>query len=323
MNKIIDKSSGKLVYQEKNRIRNIGNITPDEFKQSIADALDIEVDSIKVVNAVRDRTPSSYESSMYKSYVFTDPATKQETSLILTDPKKAQASKEKQEHSIIAAVNGIEGPKTIKSANNVTIPNVIKAAKSTAKSESYSHQPYADIDLFIKDGDLIKISAKGPDAPSAGGAGLAGILTLNNPKLSAFIKSFYEKVLKFAQNGDTTDKFIEVPKEFLVELFTGNEAMGGPIDYYYKGSLQVASTVGDNIIELDGTLTTPTEYANTYTYYFRLAKRRAGGKVTDATRPGTNIPVIYVDDHGKINSRLFVTSRRPENAKPITLDQNV
>lgn len=320
INKIVDKSGGKLTFQDKNRIRNTGNISPEDFKQAIADVVGIQVSDVDVVGPVTGRSPSSLESGFYKSYSFIDPATKKEVSLILTDPSKSQSNKEKQEHSIIGIINSIDGVKTIESANGVVIPNVVKATKSVGKSAAYKAQPYADIDLVIKGSDdPIKISAKGPDVPSAGGAGLLGILALKNPELTAYVKQFYEKVLELALKGNTTDKFVEIPVEYLELLFTGNADMGGPIDYYYKGGLTIDSRVENDVIKLDGNLYTPAEYAKAHTYYFRLAKRRAGGKVTSTTRPGIGIPLIYLDDQGNTNSRLFVTNKRPGNAELMTI----
>jgi hypothetical protein len=225
---------------------------------------------------------------------------------------KADTS-ERQERGLIDAINSVPGTKNLEGANEVTIKNIVKADKvpNPAKAEAY-----ADIKLILKDGEYL-LSAKGLATPSIAGGGLTGITQIS-PELAAFVKKFYEDAYAYYKkifdenekvdyntNLYKTDYFKdvnrEVPSELVLDMLKGNAAMGGPVDGYYIGPMDVEFTVDNNTIKTNGDIISVEAFADKYKKIYAHIKKRSGDYYfTDATQTigDYTMPLIFTDKPG-------------------------
>ena len=233
-----------------------------------------------------------------------------------TGGSKAETT-ERQERGLVDLINSIKGPKTIISQNGDKITNVIKADKFEGQAETGT-EPYTDVILYLEDGTKLLVSAKGPSAPSLGSGGIKGIRALTkdgaNPELLDFIKNFYNKAYQYYQrivkekglegqnlykNRLIPDVSIKVPEKFLGSLIRGTKAMGGPVDYYYIGGMDVKGTSeGNNIIVSNGNFISIEDFIDKKgnTLYAHIRKRDGDLYLTDKTQNlnGVNIPIIFM-----------------------------
>ena len=173
------------------------------------------------------------------------------------------ATTERQEHGIIDAINAVPGVKTLKGTNNIEINGVQTAVKVDGLNE-FGSEPYADVILKVK-GQDIKVSAKGNEAPTLAGGGIKGMtaMAITNPEIREWLTDFYEDAYEFyqdrveANNLDgvnlTGNKLIpdvsrKVPKELIKTIVQGTIPMGGPIEYYYKGDMEVKFEIEGNTV---------------------------------------------------------------------------
>ena len=234
-----------------------------------------------------------------------------------TGGSKADTS-ERQERGLIDAINSIEGIKNLEGANGIVIQNIIKAEKvpNPAKAEAY-----ADIKLIIKKdkknlGEYL-LSAKGLATPSIAGGGLTGIVQISKD-LAVFVQQFYKDAYEYYKkifdendkidyntNLYRTDYFKdvnrEVPAASILDMLKGNAAMGGPVDGYYIGPMDVKFTVDNNTIKTNGDIISVEDFADKYKKIYAHIKKRSGDYYfTDATQTigDYTMPLIFTDKPG-------------------------
>jgi len=173
------------------------------------------------------------------------------------------ATTERREHGIIDAINAVPGVKTLKGTNNVEINGVQTAVKVDGLNE-FGSEPYADVILKVK-GQDIKLSAKGNEAPTLAGGGVKGMtaMGITNSAIREWLTDFYEDAYQFYQdrveannldgvnlagNKLIPDVSRKIPKELIKPIIQGTVLMGGPIDYYYQGDMEVKFEVEGNTV---------------------------------------------------------------------------
>jgi hypothetical protein len=230
-----------------------------------------------------------------------------------TGGSKAQTS-ERQERGLIDAINSVEGIKTLVGDNGFEIPNIIKAEKQPDPPRA---EAYADIRLIRKVGDPYLLSAKGIVTPSIAGGGLTGITQINDD-LGNFVADFYQDAYEYYKKiFDANDEidydtnlyktsFMKdvnrvVPPSLIDDMLRGNEAMGGPVDGYYIGPMEVQYTVEGNKIITNGDVIPLETFAQKYDKIFMHIKKRSGDYYfTDAlqTVNGFTMPLIFTNKPG-------------------------
>ena len=225
---------------------------------------------------------------------------------------KADTS-ERQERGLIDAINSVDGTKNLKGDNEVIIKDIVKAEKvpNPAKAEAY-----ADIKLVLTKGEYL-LSAKGLATPSIAGGGLTGIIQISKD-LAVFVQKFYEDAYKYYKkifdeledvdyntNLYKTDYFKdvnrEVPSASVLDMLRGNAAMGGPVDGYYIGPMDVKFTINNNTIETNGDIISVEAFADKYNKIYAHIKKRSGDYYfTDATQTvgDYTMPLIFTDKPG-------------------------
>jgi len=170
---------------------------------------------------------------------------------------------ERQEHGIIDAINAVPGVKTLKGTNGIEINGVQTAVKVDGLNE-FNTEPYADVILKVK-GQDVKVSAKGNEAPTLAGGGIKGMTAMSstNPGIREWLTDFYEDAYQFYQdrveannldgvnlagNKQIPDVSRKIPAELIKTIIQGTIPMGGPIDYYYQGDMEVKFEVEGNIV---------------------------------------------------------------------------
>ena len=235
-------------------------------------------------------------------------------------------TKERQEISLIKAINSIPGIKTLEGNNGFTISNIKEAIKLTINTQG--KESYADIKLVLTNGEYL-LSAKGLDAHTTAGGGLLGVTQIND-NLSNFIKKFYEDVysyykiifnnlnLNYNTNLYKTNYFKdinrEIPQNLILDILKGNAAMGGPVDGYYIGPMEVTFTINNNAIKTNGDIIPVDKFSEKYDKLFVHIKKRDGDYYfTDKTKEinGINIPIIFTNkpDGNLVKSRFGIGTK--------------
>tara|TARA_B110000902_G_scaffold135991_1_gene157533 strand:+ start:892 stop:2058 length:1167 start_codon:yes stop_codon:yes gene_type:complete len=231
-----------------------------------------------------------------------------------TGGSKAQTS-ERQERGLIDAINSVEGIKTLVGKNGFEIPNVVKAEKQPDPPRA---EAYADLRLIRDKGlDPYLLSAKGIATPSIAGGGLTGITQIND-RLANFVADFYQDSYEyykeiFDANDEITydtnlyktsymrDVNRPVPVDLIDDMLRGNKAMGGPVDGYYIGPMEVTYEIEGNKIITNGDLIPLETFADKYDKIFMHIKKRSGDYFfTDAlqTVNGVTMPLIFTNKPG-------------------------
>ena len=244
-----------------------------------------------------------------------------------TGGNKSQTS-ERQERSLIDAINSIEGIKTLVGANGFKIENIKNAEKQPDPPRA---EAYADIRLIIKDANPYLLSAKGLVTPSIAGGGLQGVTQISN-ELANFVADFYQDAYEdykeiFDSNSEINydtnlyktsymkDVNRVVPQDLIDDMLRGNAAMGGPVDGYYIGPMEVEYKIEDNKIITNGDVIPLDKFAEKYEKIFMHIKKRSGDYYfTDAlqTVNGITIPLIFTNKPGG----KMAKSRLGANPKP-------
>ena len=244
-----------------------------------------------------------------------------------TGGTKAQTS-ERQERGLIDAINSVEGIKTLVGANGYEIQGIIKAEKQPDPPRA---EAYADLRLIRKGEDPYLLSAKGIVTPSIAGGGLTGITQINND-LANFVADFYQDAYEhykeiFDANDEITydtnlykttymrDVNRPVPVDLIDDMLRGNKAVGGPVDGYYIGPMEVSYEVEGNKIITNGDLIPLETFADKYDKIFMHIKKRSGDYFfTDAlqTVNGVTMPLIFTNKPGG----KMAKSRLGTNPKP-------
>ena len=288
------------------RIGNADKVLEDEFVKILTDLFGTEV-------SVYGPSEGPNPSRQYKQFEFEVPG-EGKALIILAGGPKAETS-ERQEMGFINAINSIEGIKTIIGKNGYKIPNVIEADKYDLPG--YRYEPYSDIQLKIQgQKNPYLISAKGSSAPTLAGGGLAGITVLED-EVKEFVKLLYNKAYEFYKNiFDNTpevdyntslyktkyfrDVSIKIPENIVLEILEGTPSMGGPVDAYYIGPMDVESKTEGSTIRLNGDIIPIEELAKDKTLYAHIKKRAGDYYFTDSTQTvnGITIPRIFTDKPG-------------------------
>jgi hypothetical protein len=219
-----------------------------------------------------------------------------------------------QERGLIDAINSVEGVKTLVGANGYEIPGIIKAEKQPDPPRA---EAYADLRLIRKDNDPYLLSAKGIVTPSIAGGGLTGITQINSD-LANFVADFYQDAYEYYKEIFDANDEIDyntnlyrttymrdvnraVPPDLIDDMLRGNEAMGGPVDGYYIGPMEVEYEVkGDKVIT-NGDVIPLETFADKYDKIFMHIKKRAGDYYfTNAlqTVNGVTMPLIFTNKPG-------------------------
>ena len=309
---------GALSYDY--RVSNKGKINSNEFIRYIKDTFGSETE-VKVIPPRQSPNRSrSFDAFLFK-------VDGREVNINLAGGRKSDTT-ERQEKGVIDAINSIEGIKTVIGANGFKIENVVKAEKVTS---AYKHEPYADIQLIIKGkDDPFMISAKGTSSPTLAGGGLSGF-TLFGDKVKKFIFDFYNDAYEhykeiFDKNDEITyetdlyrtnifpDVNREVPSELILEIMKGTSAMGGPVDAYYIGPMDVAPEIDNNTITFDGKIIPVEKFAKESKLFVHIRKRDGSYFFTDTVQTVNNltVPRIFTKKPGSKSAQ----SRLGSNSKP-------
>jgi hypothetical protein len=250
-----------------------------------------------------------------------------------TGGSKAQTS-ERQERGLIDAINSIEGLKTLVGKNGGEITNIIKAEKQPDPPRA---EAYADLRLIRKGEEPYLLSAKGVSTPSIAGGGLTGITQISK-ELATFVADFYQDAYEeykriFDANDDISydtnlyktshmkDINRVVPSDLIDDMLRGNKAMGGPVDGYYIGPMEVEYETKGNKIITNGDVIPLDEFADKYEKIFMHIKKRSGDYYfTDAlqTINGITMPLIFTNKPGgKMAKSRLGTNPKPRGQKII------
>jgi hypothetical protein len=297
---------------ENTRIGNKAKISEDDFIKIIQDTFNITPEVFAPGTPENSQQSKPVGSSKYSMFKFkTDEG---DVILILSGGPKAETS-ERQERSLIDTINSVQGSKNLISANGSILKNVLSASK--VESSDYRYEPYADLQLEIEGrSEPYLVSAKGPVAPSLAGGGLAGVTTLSEG-VRQFVKDFYEEAFLHYQDIfddheeltlDTdlykTSYFKDInkklPDDIILEILRGTEIMGGPVNSYYIGSMEVTSEIDGNNITLNGNFIPIEKFAEGKTLYAHIKKRSGSYFFTDKTQTvnGLTLPLIFTDKPG-------------------------
>ena len=316
-----DKFAGNIVRRPSgNRVSNLGGVSSDAFKELLEKVFGT------AVTVIHPGAGSKY-SSQFDAFQF---ETDNGTATILLAGKGAVES-ERQERGLIDAIKNSNVTKI--QFKNRTLTNVTGADK-VPRVAGYRHEPYSDIDLTV-DGKSVKVSAKGFKAPSFGGGGLSGINAINIKDMNTFVENAYTKVFdeyssiidsspelkdqNLQGNPKFKDRYEAIPSEVLEELLTGTVAIGGEVDYYYTGDMDVVSRIEGDTLIVDGSLLTVAEFIEQVgTFYLRIAKRNGPCYFTTEQNELTNITVpklftIKPGGKGGTQSRAFITTTQSKS----------
>ena len=244
-----------------------------------------------------------------------------------TGGTKAQTS-ERQERSLIDAINSVEGVKTLVGANGGSISNILKAEKQPDPPRA---EAYADLRLIREGEEPYLLSAKGIATPSIAGGGLTGITQIND-ELANFVADFYQdaydyykKIMDSTPEIDYNTNLYKtayfkdinraIPKDLVMDMLRGNESMGGPVDGYYIGPMDVQYEVKENKIITNGDIISLEKFAEKYDKLYLHIKKRSGDYYfTDAlqTVNGVTMPLIFTNKPGgKMAKSRFGTNPKP------------
>ena len=302
------------------RIGNKGKISSEAFAEIIQREFGVAPEIIapnSAGNNQNTKPDGSRQFSLFKFKTDKGPA----TLLLAGGPK--EEGKERQEHGVIEAINSIQGVKTVKDTKGHTITGVLSAKKSP-NVPVYRHEPYSDINLNIQGtDDPYLISAKGLTSPTLTGGGLQGIMLLSS-EVQEFVKKFYEDAYQyykeiFESHPELTletnlyktkyfrDVNRKIPEEIVLEIARGIPAVGGPVDAYYIGEMDVVPTIEGNTVTLNGNILPVEDFAK-QEMYLHIKKRDGDYYFVDnlQTVNGVSMPRIFASkpDGTTAQSRL-------------------
>ena len=229
---------------------------------------------------------------------------------------------ERQERGIVQAINDTlkdnPGPINI-SFNYNNIKNILYNVTSANKVEglnSFKKEPYADIEIKTRQ-KTYKISCKDfKETPSSIGGGLLGMFNICPEYIKTSLLSALDKVkdTENFKNNIWKDIYIKLDRNVVIDLFRGNSAMGGPVDYIYKGTMKVSYWYDSvtKMLNIDGSLLNAYTYANKYanTLYIRV-RRREENSINTTLTDKNGIPYFTLKKDGKSNNRrICITNKK-------------
>jgi len=224
---------------------------------------------------------------------------------------------ERQEWSLVSAINNAvknneNKPITVKfeAYGDIDIIKNVVSANKVEGLNAYNKEPYADVEIHTID-SVIKLSCKDfKNAPSLLGGGLLGIHKIYPAYIKPVLVMAFNKVKNTEdfKNNIWKDIYIKLDNSTIITLFRGNPDMGGPIDYVYRGDMEVSSYVDyDNVLRIKGQLLSSIEFAKLYTgkLYIRVRRQENEGINTDIFDKN-GIPYFTFKSDGKRNNRRIV-----------------
>jgi hypothetical protein len=235
---------------------------------------------------------------------------------------------ERQEQGLIDIINC-----SASAANSLALitehsrlENVISARKEEGVNK-YGKEPYADLVITTKE-KSIKISAKGPKAPSVAGGGLAGIINVKPEIVEdalTIAHEFYETNYShlvgatIPQNG-IPEVYVQVSCEHVMDLLKGTPEMGGPIDYMYCGPMNINSRQEGAELHISGKLIPIDQFAaDVESLYVRIRRRRVSQALTLHKRDKQGFLSIFYEE-GEGHRRIVIVKKSdiPKSAKLIS-----
>jgi len=242
----------------------------------------------------------------------------------------AGLQQERQERGVIEKITTAikknkQNPITVV-AGKEKIHGVIKATKYMGRQLTGA-EPYTDVVLHvktIKGVKTINLSLKGESAPSLAGGGLHGLNIAVPGIAKKFMRVVFQKLrIKLKPGSKVPDVYGRISRVDKIKIVLGTEAMGGPIDYMYIGSMQVVAQYNEktNELKLNGELTEAEEYANKHNLYFRLRARREDQRFDPHAVDKEGTPKIYgvSPSQGDSAGRIVVTEGTPAAAIVVQL----
>lgn len=243
-------------------------------------------------------------------YLAIDAVQKRTTKLI----EGGLRAQERQEQGIIKSINGLVAMKkriAVKDEAGTDFEGVTGAEKNEG-TNSYGKEPY--VDIWITQGTKkIGISNKGETAPSVAGGGAAGLYRTDPAYLKKMLDAAYKAAIKAKWKlGEPppSDIYVKIAdRAFLKKVLRGTPEMGGPVDYFYIGKMDVEYTVkGSQITYTNGKFVKIEDYMKKYpTLYLRIRRRNTSQKFVNLVDPKTGLPVIFKGADGI--ARLVIETR--------------
>lgn len=252
-----------------------------------------------------------------------------------TASKSSGLGSERQELGLINAINNYA-----KKSNDYFISSFgkekkLKRAYKNEGLSSVGQEPYIDVFIETQDNKVYGISMKGESAPSLAGGGIAGIKVIAPDLLTKFYKKLQQHFKKLNIKEGTIinadllpDIFVKIPEKYIKNILTGNEKMGGPIDYMYIGKMDVKESVNERKKEItfNGNFYSIDDYMKKIpNFYFRVRKRDLqednAVKLTFKEKNKEGYPMIYKAPRtNKNNFRLTISDKPSKNS--VILDLN-
>jgi len=264
-----------------------------------------------------DETTSGESSNKEEKPEETPEETPEEAPEEITESKKKLSFRiveagekfERQEIGLVKAIKKSPKKPAVLVIGNKTIFG-IKDANKEETTTSSGKEPMTDVYLETTK-NRINLSLKGPSAPSLAGGGVKGIETVSPNLITDFFKKAKSALSREYKKGENIpDVYMPLDKKTAEALIKSNKESGGPIDFVYKGPMDVkVEYKGNQIIIPDAVLLTPSEMAAKYPLYLRYRKRR------EDQRFDSNSPSLLTQSKkGDKNGRLVVTDQLPSTA---------
>ncbi len=201
---------------------------------------------------------------------------------------EGKAKFERQERSLVKTINtAIEnygsisisfGDKPDNSGHKrIVIRNVMSANKIEGLN-AYGKEPYADIEIHSRQ-NTYKVSCKDKNgAPSAIGGGLLGLSQIVPSYIKSTLLYAYDKVSQTEdfKNNIWKDIYVKLDRNTVFTIFRGDANMGGPVDYVYKGDMEISYYFSETnkTLYIDGRIYDMYNYANKYSNSLYIKIRR-------------------------------------------------
>ena len=237
---------------------------------------------------------------------------------------------ERQEHGLVNVINA-NAPIKIEQMGIVA-----KSARSYEGMNSLGKEQYIDIIITDSNDKDYGISMKASGSMTIGGGGTAGAMNMFPDLITKVYYRIEQYLVDDMQLEDDDviphnaipDLYFSIPEKYVAPLMRGNKAMGGPIHYIYVGSSDVTGEVDGDTLKLNGNFSSVKDYINDTVglnnFYFRMRKRDADGQQTqiDLSSVGKyDLPILMKNETNyRRNWRLLMTTSKPKNKTPLTLD---
>ena len=234
---------------------------------------------------------------------------------------ESKAQFERQERKLVDIINNAVtdngiisvsfGDKPEESGHKRIVIRNVTSANKIEGMNAYGKEPYADIEIHSRQGTY-KISCKDAnETPSAIGGGLLGLKQIVPNYIKEKLLYAYEKVsqTKDFQDNKWKDIYVKLDRKTVINLFRGDANMGGPVDYVYKGIMDVNYRFSkeSKTLYIDGKVYDMYNYSNKFsdTLYIKIRRRTDNGINTNL-QDKNGIPYFTLKKDGKSNNRRIV-----------------